>query len=319
MAYKQTKTIGGTAVSAILGVNPWSGPWDAWDRIVNNVQLPVNEAMARGTRLEGPIATVAESRLGLQLVEPIEGTIIIDDTFSATADRLGYSGGSLSALVEIKTAGTYGKLNPLPEHYRLQVQHYLWAYGLDVGVLVGLKTTNETYRILDTADDVAFAIRRGAAELVIHDIEKDPTYAERTIPILRAWFKRHVLGNTPPPADGSAACKDGLTRYFAERDGAVTDADTLTTLDSLVEKRALAKAAEEQAKAERQLIDNQIRAALGNSKRADGNGWRVSLSRQKGRVSLDQKALRDSEPETWAKYTKQGDDFEVLRVKSESG
>ena len=313
MAYKQTRTIGGTAVSAILGVNPWAGPWDAWQRIVMNTTIPENEAMARGTRLEDPIAQVLGDRLSMTLVEPLEGTIIIDDTFSATADRLGYVDGKLAALIEIKTAGTYGKIDPLPEHYRLQVQHYLWAFGLERGILAGLKTTNETFRMLDTADDVAFALNRGAADLVIHEIPRDPLYSTEVIPVLRDWFERHVLNETPPPADGSDACRVGLSRYYAERDGEMVATDEIVRL---IAARDEAKQKEAEAKANKQHFENQLRAALGNHKRAVGGGYSVTLARQKGRVSLDQRRLKDEAPDVWAKYQKQGEDFETLRIKA---
>lgn len=312
MSYKQTKTIGGTAVSAILGVNPWSGPWDAWDRIVNGHQIATTEAMRRGVRLEAAVADIAADRLGLTLIEPLEGTIIIDDTFSATPDRIGFRNGQREALIEIKTAGTYGKVDPLPEHYRLQVQHYLWALDLDVGYLVALKTTDETFRILDTTEDVAFALQRGAAELVTHRIDKDPAYAREVIPILRDWFERHVLNETPPPADGSDACRVGLAKFYSERDGEMqADEEVLR----LIAARDEAKQQEQEAKNNRQHFENQLRAALGNFKRAKGGGYSVTLSRQKGRVSLDQKRLREERPDVWEQYQKQGEDFETLRVK----
>lgn len=315
MAYKQTKTIGGTAVSAILNVNPWAGPWDAWQRILYNVQAEESEAMRRGTRLEGPIADVLGPRLGMVLVEPLEGTITIDDTFSATADRLGYVNGKLEALIEIKTAGTYGKIDPMPEHYRLQLQHYLWAFGINVGYLAGLKTTNETFRILDTAEDVAFAISRGAAELVIHKIERDPLYESEVIPMLRDWFERHVVGGLPPAADGSDACKAGLARYYSERDGEMKINEEIK---ALIVERERAREREAEAKEHKASFDNRIRAALGNHKRAYGDGFSVNLSRQKGRQSLDQKRLKDDHPAIWAEYQKRGADFETLRIKADT-
>jgi predicted phage-related endonuclease len=312
MAYKQTKTIGGTAVSAIVGCNPYAGPWDAWQRILFKTTVPENEAMARGTRLEGPIADVLGPRIGMTLVEPLEGTIIIDDTFSATADRLGYVDGKLQALIEIKTAGTYGKLNPLPEHYRLQVQHYLWAFGLDSGILAGLKTTNETFRMLDNADDVAFALSRGAADLIIHEIPKDPHYEEKIVPYLRRWFNDHIVNEVPPDPDGTDGCRIGLARYYSERDG---EMELTKDLERWIQARDHAKQAEADAKANKQHWDNHIRATMGNFKRAVNESYIITMSRQKGRVSLDQKRLKEEMPEVWEKYQKQGEPFETLRIK----
>ena len=312
MGYKQTKTIGGTAVSAILGLNPWAGPWDAWDRIVNGRQVEPNEAMMRGVRLEPAIAEIAAQRLDMTLIEPLGGTIIIDETFSATPDRIGFRNGERKALIEIKTAGTYGKVDPMPEHYRLQVQHYLWALDLDVGYLVALKTTDEAFRMLDTAQDVAFALERNAAELIIHRIERDHNYSQEVIPALREWFARHVVNNEPPPADNSEACRSGLMRLYPERSG---ELEATQSILELVAHRNFAKEKEHESKMHRQHFENKLRAELGQHKTAKGGGYVVTLSRQRGRVSLDQKRLKDERPDIWDAYQKRGEDFETLRIR----
>ena len=84
----------------------------------------------------------------------------------------------------------------------------------------------------------------------------------------------------------------------------------------LIAARDDAKQKEAEAKANKQHFENQLRAALGNHRRAVGGGYSVTLARQKGRVSLDQRRLKDEAPDVWAKYQKQGEDFETLRIKA---
>lgn len=276
MKYVQTKTIGGTAVSSILGLNPWSGPWDAWDRIVNGTTIEPNEAMERGTRLEGPIAEIAQGVLGIDLVEPAETTTIIDDVFSASADRFGYVDGKRQAIIEIKTASSYATIDPVPNHYWLQVQHYLWAFNLDRGVLVALQAFPEVFRMLDTADDVDFALTRKAAKLITHEIERDPRYGEHTIPKLRDWFTRHIVNGEAPDVDGSKACRVGLFGLHEER---TAESEAEPELDALLTLRQAAKNTEAKQKEQRDIIENQIRAKMAHRRKVSGSEYSCTLSR----------------------------------------
>lgn len=276
MKYQQTKTIGGTAVSQILGLNPWSGPWDAWDRILNGTQIEPNEAMERGTRLEGPIAEVAGEVLGLDLVEPVETTTIIDDVFSASVDRFGYDGGKRCAIIEIKTASKYATLEPVPNHYWLQVQHYLWAFNLDRGVLVALQAYPEVFRMLDTVEDVRFALERNAAELIVHEIERDPKYGALTIPKLRDWFERHINGGETPTIDGSKACRDGL---FGLHDDRTEESEAEPELASLLLARQELRAEEARQKEERELVENHIREQMAHRRKVTIDGLACTLSK----------------------------------------
>jgi len=276
MKYQQTKTIGGTAVSQILGLNPWSGPWDAWDRILNGTQIEPNEAMERGTRLEGPIAEIAQGVLGFDLVEPAETTTIIDDVFSASVDRFGYIDGKRRAIIEIKTASKYATIDPVPNHYWLQVQHYLWAFNLDRGVLVALQAYPEVFRMLDTADDVDFALQRNAAQLIVHEIERDPRYGELTIPKLRNWFERHIVGGEIPDIDGSKACRVGLFGLHEER---TAEGEAEPELASLLLARQEIRATEARQKEERELVENQIRAQMANRRKVTADGLTCTLSK----------------------------------------
>ncbi len=276
MKYQQTKTIGGTAVSQILGLNPWSGPWDAWDRILNGTQIEPNEAMERGTRLEGPIAEIAQGVLGFDLVEPAETTTIIDDVFSASVDRFGYIDGKRRAIIEIKTASKYATIDPVPNHYWLQVQHYLWAFNLDRGVLVALQAYPEVFRMLDTADDVDFALQRNAAQLIVHEIERDPNYGELTIPKLRNWFERHIVGGEIPDIDGSKACRVGLFGLHEER---TAEGEAEPELASLLLARQEIRATEARQKEERELVENQIRAQMASRRKVTADGLTCTLSK----------------------------------------
>lgn len=303
MAYVQTRTIGGTAVSQILGRNKWGGPWDAWRKITGRFTVPVNAAMRRGTRLEDPVAEVAEEALGMTLIEPATGTRIVDDVFSCTVDRFAYDGEDLAGIVEIKTAGTRSELTPVPEHYALQLQHYLWGFNLSCGWLVGLKAEDDVLEMLDDAEDVRKALDRGVAELVIHKVTRDPFYADRIIPRLRDWFKSYVETDTPPPADGSDGCRQGLGQFYT---GTADVMEMTDEAEALLLKRRELKQAEKEVTAERKSIENQLRQMIGEHRGVKGRGLGFSVSRVQGKMKLDTVSLERDHPGLMSSFMVRG-------------
>ena len=309
MTYIQTKTIGGTAVSQILGRNKWGGPWDAWERITGRHTVKVNDAMRRGIRLEGPVAEVAEERLGLTLVEPATGTKIVDDVFSCTVDRFAYKEGKLCGIVEIKTAGTFSELDPLPEHYALQLQHYLWGFDLPCGWLVGLKADDGVLEMLDDAEDVRRALDRGVAELVVHEVQRDPYYGSEVIPKLRVWFNSYVLPDVPPPADGSDGCRDGLARYFTSKGEMMEMTDEIS---ELLRNRADLKQAEKDVILKRKEVENTIRQLVGHHRGVKGDGMSFTVSKVKGKMRLDTEALEREHPNLLSQFMVRGSGYERM-------
>ncbi len=313
MAWTYTKTIGGTDVAAILGVHPWKSELQAWEGIREHVQIPVNEAMARGTRLEAPVAEIARDILGMTLVEPPEGTITLDDVFSATPDRVAYDSetGQKLAIVEIKTAGSYGTLDPLPRHYELQCQHYMWACGVDVAYLVGIKTTDEVYRLLETADDIRRAIGKKAVEVHVHKIFADPSYASKTVPRLRQWFEKHIVNDEMPSVSSRAADAGVIDRACNGRQG---EEPMSPRLRQLIDHYNDAKQRESKAKEEKQYHLNEIRQEMGTLKKSIGDDYAVSFSPRKGALRLDGKALKEQEPDVWQRYAKRGQETISMRI-----
>ena len=312
MAYVQTRTIGGTAVSQILGRNKWGGPWDAWRRITGRFKVPENAAMRRGTRLEGPVAEVAEDALGMTLIEPATGTKIIDDVFSGTVDRFAYDGEDLAGIVEIKTAGTFSELTPVPEHYALQLQHYLWCFNLRCGWLVGLKAEDDVLELLDDADDVRRALDRGVAELVIHKVTRDPFYADMIIPRLRDWFKSYVETDTPPPADGSDGCRDGLCEFYT---GTADVMEMTDEAEVLITKRMTLKEAEKNIIQERKSVENQLRQLIGEHRAVKGRGLSFTVSKVKGKMKLDSDSFERDHPGLMASFMVRGNPYERFTFK----
>ena len=117
----------------VLGVSPWSTPYQLWQQKLGLAKPEVNAAMLRGTELE-PAARVAYERLTGVAMQPL---VIVDGEYSASLDGMTLAG---DRLVEIKcpykgresTLWKSIEAGALPEHYRWQVQHQLMVARADV-------------------------------------------------------------------------------------------------------------------------------------------------------------------------------------------
>jgi putative phage-type endonuclease len=117
----------------VLGVSPWTTPYQLWQQKLGLATQEINGAMLRGTELE-PAARAAYERLTGLVMQPL---VLVDGDYSASLDGMTLAG---ERLVEIKCPyrGRESSLwkaieeRQLPEHYHRQVQHQLMVSGADI-------------------------------------------------------------------------------------------------------------------------------------------------------------------------------------------
>lgn len=117
----------------VLGVSPWTTPFQLWQQKLGLAAPEINPAMLRGTELE-PAARAAYERLTGLAMQPL---VMVDGEFSASLDGLTLAG---DRLVEIKcpfkgresTLWKSVQERRLPEHYQWQVQHQLMVTKADI-------------------------------------------------------------------------------------------------------------------------------------------------------------------------------------------
>ncbi|WP_309049042.1 lambda-exonuclease family protein [Streptomyces sp.] len=154
--------IGGSEISAILGLSPHESTFSLWHRKKGNVG-PVQEAseMYWGKKHEPTICDEFATRHPELLVLP-SGTYAADDLpwWIANPDRLGFTPDGELEVIEAKTAyddhewGEEGT-DQIPVHYKAQVRWYLRALGARrgrVAVLIGLSDYREYVVEPDDAD-----------------------------------------------------------------------------------------------------------------------------------------------------------------------
>lgn len=140
------KSIGGSEIAAVIGMNRWKTPFAVWaektGRIDSSVQQ--SESMYWGTVMEAILREEFSKRTGYAVKEAHYIFASIDNPF-LTANIDGYVdlGNGEYAVLEIKTAGNYAESDwndGCPIEYYLQVQLYLYITGMKkafIAVLIG--------------------------------------------------------------------------------------------------------------------------------------------------------------------------------------
>lgn len=144
----RAKGIGGTDISAILGMNPWRSAWDVYAEKRGLLAQCVEETEQRmkwGSRLESAILDGYEEETGRKLIRNI-GTLQHPSrefmVWSPDAIVQNENGGVDAKNVGIQQYDEYGEpgTDQIPRHYRLQGAWYMAASGAawwDFAVLFG--------------------------------------------------------------------------------------------------------------------------------------------------------------------------------------
>lgn len=279
------KGIGGSDVASILGISKWSSAIELWLDKTNqkNDSVEVNEAMEWGKILEPVIRehfaaatckTVMEVKAMLQ--HP-DHPFMIADVDGVTTDDNG-----APAILEIKTASEYKRdewLEGVPTYYQTQVQHYLCVTGVKkayVAVLIG----GNTFRV--------------------YEVDADPEIQQMLIAVEKNFWNM-VTNMIRPDIDGSDATKELLDQIYrgGVEEEIILPEEAIEWVDAYIE----ASADEDSAKAKKQEASNHLKEIMGDYDKASCMGhsisWKPVTSER-----LDTKALKEKEPDIYAKYAK---------------
>ena len=277
--------IGGSDVAAILGISKWNSAISLWLDKTNQTNEPVeeNEAMQWGTIMEPIIRnrfaevtgkTVVEVKAMLQ--HP-QHPFMLADVDGLTTDDEGNP-----AILEIKTASEYKRAeweNDIPSYYQTQVQHYLCVTGVQkayVAVLIG----GNSFKVYEVDADAEI-------QAMLIAVEKD--------------FWNKVQNMIRPEMDGSDAAKNLLDSLYhgGISEEIVMPDEAIEYVDAYIE----ACAEEDNAKAKKQDAANHIKEIMGDYDKATCLGHSISW-KPVSSERLDSKALKEAEPEIYAKYVK---------------
>ncbi len=321
----RTKLVTASEVAAVLGFSPWQTPLQVWrrkqghgsaadtvaTRAGNNGEIVLRDWYARNVA-DGPVQP------GLSYSDaPVQGP---RPWMAASPDAMAQVYPYQSPIVvEFKTSSQ--EMDSLPPYYRSQCDWLLGCIPAPAVELVAAVELPDRLRAMLGSTDphevakgqAAFGamLDAGVVEVRRFMVERDDQRIAALVSQVEVWHDEYMLAGFPPaPAVGDA---EFIAATFAPAAEPTFDEPALARL--VVEYReakdALATAEEAADVAKSALLLGLEAAGVDEAKTTGG---KVSFKTQAGRSSIDQKALQAEWPDVYAKVSKVGSPFRVLRV-----
>ena len=286
---ERRRSIGASEVAAVMGMDPWRTALDVY-KSKQGIDSGIDPLLSwLGHRDEPTIAEWIDRFSGLNLN--------LSDGFMARSREFPFVHASFDRWadgipVQLKTAHEFTSHKwdeGIPTQYRVQVQTEMLVAGAPRALLV---------------------VRIGARDFrAIWEPRDDKFINEHMIPALTAFWEGVEAGEPPQPSTFVE-----LAEAWPDEGREVESPEFLT---EALEKRAFllatAKEATEEADAIKLTVGQWMQAEDVETLTREGRKF-VTYKKQKGRQSLDTKALRADHPELVTEYTKQGADFLVMRT-----
>ncbi|MCY9434190.1 YqaJ viral recombinase family protein [Bacillus haynesii] len=283
------KGIGGSDISAILGLNKWKSPIKLYMDKIGESPLEDNESEAArlGNLLEDIVAQEFSRRKGLKVKK--RNAILQHEKypyFLANVDRLivGRKEG-----LECKTATVYKRdewtADSVPDAYFVQCQWYMCVTGFKKWHLAAL-----------ILGDVVNPWR-------FHEIERDDELIRIMEKKAAYFWNEHVSKRVPPPFDGSQSSKDLLDAMYPEQ---VEDSvDLPGYFDSKIEEYERTKEKINELTERKQAIENEIKGILGERKHGFVAGKKITWARFPVE-RFDKEKFKREHPDIYRQYVKEG-------------
>ena len=169
----------------------------------------------------------------------------------------------------------------MPASYLLQVQHYLFVTGAEVGYI---------------------AVLIGGQKFVWKEVQRDEALIEVMIEAEKEFWKM-VQDKTPPALDGSSAAEKYLKERYkeAEEDKSIElGFEYKDKIKTYLDMKVQLKNFETQVKE----LENQIKFEIGNAEYAHAPGYSLSWKNVSS-AKVDSKKLKSEYPEIYDKVIKE--------------
>ena len=287
---ERKKSLGGSDVGAVLGMNEYSSPYTVWAEKTGKIpSFEGNEWTRLGNDLEGYVAQRFSEVSGLKLIN--DSATWRNDKYPhlhANFDRrvVGVKAGVECKLTSELNAKKY-KNGEFPDRFYAQCVEYLCVTEFDRWYLVvliygkGIKVYQMTRIYNDVVPEWC------EASVYVEDGE-----IEALAKTTGKFWNNYVLTNTPPPADGSASTSDTLRTIYPESNGDTVslmayeqDLNQYMTLSSLLDD----------VKKQREEVANRIKNFMGEAAKGECNKFKVSWT-SSVRSTFDHKAFAKDNP-----------------------
>lgn len=209
---KRTKKVTGTRFATILGLNPWSTPFEMWCAITKTYEKPFEDTIytVAGKTIEPKQAEYMKKSYGMDLITPADR--YGEDYFNKTWgdffpenpilggmwDYLGIDeNGTVDTVLEMKTTKRIEDwLNDAPEYYALQAALYAYLLGVDNVIMVASFLEEKDYA--DPSKYVPNIKNTITVEFKVS--ERYPDF-ERMVAEVKSWWGEYVNGGISPVYD----------------------------------------------------------------------------------------------------------------------
>lgn len=209
---KRPKKITGTRFATVLGLNPWSTPFEIWCAVTKTYEKPFEDTIytIAGKTIEPKQAEYMKKAYAMNnLVTPTDiygedyfkktwGDFFHDvDIFGGLWDYLLYENGKPTTVLEMKTTKrSEDWANGIPEYYALQAALYAYLLGVDDVIMVCSFLEAKDYEHPENFVPSA----RNTIALDFKVSERYPDFSEK-IAWVTQWWNDHVLTGVSPEFD----------------------------------------------------------------------------------------------------------------------
>lgn len=209
---KRTKKVTGTRFATILGLNPWSTPFEMWCAITKTYEKLFEDTIytAAGKAIEPKQAEYMKKSYGMDLITPTDryGEDYFNKTrgdffpenphFGGMWDYLGVDEeGKVDTVLEMKTTKRIEDWqNDAPEYYALQAALYAYLLGVDNVIMVASFLEEKDY-----ADPTKYVPNiKNTITVEFKVSERYPDFA-RMVAEVGSWWGEYVAGGISPVYD----------------------------------------------------------------------------------------------------------------------
>lgn len=209
---KRTKKVTGTRFATILGLDPWSTPFEMWCAITKTYEKPFEDTIytIAGKTIEPKQAEYMKKSYGMDLITPTDryGQDYFNKTwgdffpenpyFGGMWDYLGVDeNGTVDTVLEMKTTKRIEDWqNDAPEYYALQAALYAYLLGVDNVIMVASFLEEKDYE--DPSKFVPNIKNTITVEFKVS--ERYPDF-ERMVAEVKSWWGEYVTGGISPVYD----------------------------------------------------------------------------------------------------------------------
>lgn len=269
--------LGGGDAAAALGLSPYKAPVTLWQELRGELEPSDETGPTKwGRLLEPTVRGEYCKRHRVDVHVPPEPLYHPEYPFlRATPDGIVVRGGQWVRGLEVKAPGLR------------QADH--WGEEGTDDVPVEYEVQTRLYMFVTELPRFDFAILLGGQEEREYRVDRDLTVEAAIVQGLVDFWEGNVLAGVPPDPDATDDYKEYLVRRYARPQKGYLKADA--ELDAAVGRLQEVRGGIKELDSEKKLLENQLRAAVGNSEGLLCSLGRLKDIRVQGRVTTDYPAL----------------------------